>query len=120
MSSVNIKCKSEGCTETFNHRMKLKRHLDSGKCKGVRKQNKFTKNENDHLVCQKCHTLIKHYSDTTRHVKSCPGGPKNADLFAANKNDKGRYQCSLCVKTFLYHSYQKGHIKTHEGLSANM
>ena len=67
------------------------RHLDSGKCKGVRKQNKFTKNENDHLVCQKCHTVIKHYSNTTRHVKSCPGAPKNADLFASNKNDEGRY-----------------------------
>ena len=90
--SKRFSCRNEGCFLTFNNRMSKKRHLDSGKCKGVyieKPPNTIIKNNDGTYLCTDCGQNIVHQNNTSRHKKLC------------KKSERKSHQCTVCGNSMM-------------------
>ena len=89
-------CINVGCRLTFSHRETRRRHINSGKCKGVppqtvqHKVESFEKKDGN-FICNKCKVVITHRNNIRRHLKSC----------MLKKGVKVKLQCTLCTAEFV-------------------
>ena len=110
MSSTKVlQCINVGCRLTFSHRETRRRHIYSGKCKGVppqtvqHKVESFEKKDGN-FICNKCKVVITHRNNIRHHLKSC----------MLKKGVKVKLQCTLCTAEFDHLSQLHKHQKVHE------